>query len=605
MVKNRKGISLTTMVITVMIMLIIMGTLVYSATDSVKIRKINKLYDDLRRLGDSVEVYYLKNGELPIDTGKTEITVNINETKETVTSKKLSFVLKNDQTKVSGKDSFFNPNDYNTSSNNATYKFLKLDLLSNLSLNYPKNDYIINTQSHTIYSFTGLKVGDKTYNSLPIKYKDTGVNTIAMVNGIRVREIEGVSNSNEIYFSTDSENINLRDYLIFDSSENDGLGEPKEVTFTPVNNDYFSVNKEGILTVTNKDIPDGGDNSLTVNVSATNYGNDSAPTKTFRLYASSIDLCQNSNSVDHINLVKEQTSPTYVYSKTSTGETDYKIKKMGYINSKNNFDLTSTSENNEVASATYNSKNSASEKYVVFNSGEKAGTTDLTIQTKDYGLAKDTIKVNVFNFEIYEGSAGSNTNIEKLNFGGIGDSQKTNVKLNFEAPEEFKFDGNSNNVKWSIVKDDRDTLDDSEIVKLTQDSDETKATITPFKIGTTNLKCVVTIEGEKLVEMIVPITVSGIQRQDNQEIIDDTIILQKNIENTVNLKYVFGDNSITSYSFETPTIIPSDDFVVVKNEDNTFSVTYNGKSEVTAILEITVLVGNDEYKDTMNITISN
>ena len=605
MVKNRKGISLTTMVITVMIMLIIMGTLVYSATDSVKIRKINKLYDDLRRLGDSVEVYYLKNGELPIDTGKTEITVNINETKETVTSKKLSFVLKNDQTKVSGKDSFFNPNDYNTSSNNATYEFLKLDLLSNLSLNYPKNDYIINTQSHTIYSFTGLKVGDKTYNSLPIKYKDTGVNTIAMVNGIRVREIEGVSNSNEIYFSTDSENINLRDYLVFDSSENDGLGEPKEVAFTPVNNDYFSVNKEGILTVTNKDIPDGGDNSLTVNVSATNYGNDSVPTKSFRLYASSIDLCQNSNSVDHINLVKEQTSPTYVYSKTSTGETDYKIKKMGYINSKNNFDLTSTSENNEVASATYNSKNNASEKYVVFNSGEKAGTTDLTIQTKDYGLAKDTITVNVFNFEIYEGSAGSNTNIDKLNFGGIGDSQKTNVKLNFEAPEEFKFDGNSNNVKWSIVKDDRDTLDDSEIVKLTQDSDETKATITPLKIGTTNLKCVVTIEGEKLVEMIVPITVSGIQRQDNQEIIDDTIILQKNIENTVNLKYVFGDNSITSYSFETPTIIPSDDFVVVKNEDNTFSVTYNGKSEVTAILEITVLVGNDEYKDTMNITISN
>ena len=604
MVKNRKGISLTTMVITVMIMLIIMGTLVYSATDSVKIRKINKLYDDLRRLGDSVEVYYLKNGELPIDNSKNEITVGNTDTKDTVASKKLSFVLKSDANTVN-KNSFFNPNDYNSSLNKATYKYLKLDLLSNLSLNYPKNDYIINTQSHTIYSFTGLKVGDKTYNSLPIKYKDTGVNTIAMVNGIRVREIEGVSNSNEIYFSTDSENINLRDYLVFDSSENDGLGEPKEVAFTPVNNDYFSVNKEGILTVTNKDIPDGGDNSLTVNVSATNYGNDSAPTKTFRLYASSIDLCQNSNSVDHINLVKEQTSPTYVYSKTSTGETDYKIKKMGYINSKNNFDLTSTSENNEVASATYNSKNNASEKYVVFNSGEKAGTTDLTIQTKDYGLAKDTIKVNVFNFEIYEGSAGSNTNIEKLNFGGIGDSQKTNVKLNFEAPEEFKFDGNSNNVKWSIVKDDRDTLDDSEIVKLTQDSDETKATITPFKIGTTNLKCVVTIEGEKLVEMIVPITVSGIQRQDNQEIIDDTIILQKNIENTVNLKYVFGDNSITSYSFETPTIIPSDDFVVVKNEDNTFSVTYNGKSEVTAILEITVLVGNDEYKDTMNITISN
>ena len=41
MLKNKKGISLTTMVITVMIMFIIMGTLVYSAVDSVKIRKLN------------------------------------------------------------------------------------------------------------------------------------------------------------------------------------------------------------------------------------------------------------------------------------------------------------------------------------------------------------------------------------------------------------------------------------------------------------------------------------------------------------------------------------------------------------------------------------
>ena len=45
MIKSKKGISLSTMVITVLIMLLIMGTLVYSAVDSVKIRKLNKLYN--------------------------------------------------------------------------------------------------------------------------------------------------------------------------------------------------------------------------------------------------------------------------------------------------------------------------------------------------------------------------------------------------------------------------------------------------------------------------------------------------------------------------------------------------------------------------------
>ena len=43
MKKNKKGISLTTMVITIFIMLIIMGTLVYSATDSIKITNYMKI----------------------------------------------------------------------------------------------------------------------------------------------------------------------------------------------------------------------------------------------------------------------------------------------------------------------------------------------------------------------------------------------------------------------------------------------------------------------------------------------------------------------------------------------------------------------------------
>ena len=58
-------------------MSIIIGTLTYSAVDSVKIRKLNKLYDDLRMLQDAVETYYLQHGRLPVDESKDDIVVSL------------------------------------------------------------------------------------------------------------------------------------------------------------------------------------------------------------------------------------------------------------------------------------------------------------------------------------------------------------------------------------------------------------------------------------------------------------------------------------------------------------------------------------------------
>lgn len=601
MMKNKKGISLTTMVITVLIMLIIMGTLIYSASDSVKIRKINKLYEDLRNLNDVVEIYYLKNGELPVDTEKEGITIS---SSQEIKDSKIGFVLKNNVTTVNDQNDFLNPNDYDN--NSATYKFLKLGLLENLSLNYPDNEYIINTKSHTIYSYTGLKIDDKTYNSLPIKYIDTEHSEILSTSSIRMKNVIGISNpaSNTVYFSTNNEKINLKDLLEFDSAENDGKGEPESVTFSMESESkYYTIDentgvlsrKSQIMNVSNF----SSDYNSTVTACAKNYGSDETESISFTVSTCSINMYpddeKNSEPIEYVNLVKKQDNPIYVYEKS---EEKCKLEKNGALNNKNDIMLLENSEDTEIASANYDGSQ------VTYKSGEKAGSTDVTLEVQDYGLAKDTVTVNVFNFQIYEGSAGSNTNIEKLDFGGIGDDQKTNVKLNVEGPNELKFDGIKSKVEWSIVKDDK-SEDDSGIVDLTQDSDDTKATIIPKKVGKTNLRCIVTVENEKLVEMLVPIFVSGIEREDNVDIIDDTISLKVG-EEAINLKYVFGNPSISDYILENPIITPSSDFIVTKNDNDTFKVKYIGtSSETSGILTIVVKVGEEEYKDTMNFVVRN
>ena len=49
MLKDNKGISLTLAVITVLAFIIILSTISFSAVNSVKMRKLNKLYNDCSR----------------------------------------------------------------------------------------------------------------------------------------------------------------------------------------------------------------------------------------------------------------------------------------------------------------------------------------------------------------------------------------------------------------------------------------------------------------------------------------------------------------------------------------------------------------------------
>lgn len=171
MLKNKSGITLTILVITVIIMVLILGTLTYSSVDSVNTKKINNFYSDLRQIRDAVEIYYLKTGNLPVDTSKAYIAANKNETREALVAKEIDFVLKDDMDSVGGHNSFINPNDYVEEENSAMYKFVKLDLLKGITLYNENDEYVVNTESHTIYNYTGINIDNEIYHGLPLQYK--------------------------------------------------------------------------------------------------------------------------------------------------------------------------------------------------------------------------------------------------------------------------------------------------------------------------------------------------------------------------------------------------------------------------------------------------
>lgn len=143
-VRNNKGITLMTEVITVVVFLLILGTITYSSISSIQVRALNNMYADILMIQEKAANYYLKYGEAPI-TG-TNIT-------PTCVSDQLN---KNDD-----------PNGY--------YK-VDFNKLLNVSLNNKQTEadyYYINTKTLTVYYSKGVMIDNlntdtkTTYYTLP------------------------------------------------------------------------------------------------------------------------------------------------------------------------------------------------------------------------------------------------------------------------------------------------------------------------------------------------------------------------------------------------------------------------------------------------------
>jgi len=63
--KNNKGITFISLILTVIVILIITSALIFNTENQIQMRKIQNLSNDIEMLNAKVDEYYLKYGELP------------------------------------------------------------------------------------------------------------------------------------------------------------------------------------------------------------------------------------------------------------------------------------------------------------------------------------------------------------------------------------------------------------------------------------------------------------------------------------------------------------------------------------------------------------
>jgi len=142
--KEEKGITMISLILTVMLLIIITGALVGNSRSTVQLSNFTKLQNDIEALNDRVAAYFVEKGELPIYKDEELLKANL----RTV----LSDMSIND---------------------GEEYYTIDLEEIGNPSLNYGEgyrsfapDRYIINGESHIIYYFKGITYEGKTYHTV-------------------------------------------------------------------------------------------------------------------------------------------------------------------------------------------------------------------------------------------------------------------------------------------------------------------------------------------------------------------------------------------------------------------------------------------------------
>lgn len=178
---NNKGVTLISLILTVIIILILTSAMIFNTKNQLQMRSVQNLSIDIEKLNAKVDEYYLKYGELPKlcnYTSDTNLKLNSIEALRTMIKTSASSNGASLQNEL-------NQNDSNE------YYVIDLEKLGNLSLNYgydeeykslkncdgiTENDdvlinnneieteiYIINGKTHQIYFPHGIFVDNVMY----------------------------------------------------------------------------------------------------------------------------------------------------------------------------------------------------------------------------------------------------------------------------------------------------------------------------------------------------------------------------------------------------------------------------------------------------------
>lgn len=156
-IKQEKGVTMVALVVTVIILLIITNILIYNAKDSIHIKALTNLYNDIDKLREKVSAYYNEYGKIPAEIKYT------NEEQ----LQNLSSVL-------------------STKNDTGDFYVIDLEAMQGITLNYgkdyekAKNDrenansytdlYIINENSHNIFYVQGISITED--NTTKMYYTD-------------------------------------------------------------------------------------------------------------------------------------------------------------------------------------------------------------------------------------------------------------------------------------------------------------------------------------------------------------------------------------------------------------------------------------------------
>lgn len=195
--KNSKGVTLVTLIVTIIVLLIVSNVTIYSVKNNLGIEKLKNMQNDIENLSDKISAYYNQYGTLPIID---EEYTNTNEIKDA------GLINKN--------------------VDKGKFYIIDLSALENLTLTYGKDFknikntsdkntlkdiYIINETSHNIFYVKGIKSdGEMYYTNYTADQVDQEAVNIKYIDNIKIPDgytYIGKTENNEIKIENNEGNI--------------------------------------------------------------------------------------------------------------------------------------------------------------------------------------------------------------------------------------------------------------------------------------------------------------------------------------------------------------------------------------------------------------
>lgn len=225
-IKQEKGVTMVALIVTIIIIFILTGMLVYNAQDSADIQIVTDLYNDIGLLQDKVSEFYEKYGEIPANIKYTNI------------------------------DNLKNANILSASYDTGDFYVIDLEAMEGITLNYGKDYeqvknnpssantytdiYIINENSHNIFYVAGITVSENNSSKTYYTNYDTADSTtinLKYIDGIKIPDnyyYIGKTLDGDIVISTETEEIDISkdNQFIWHKQTTNLIDIPSEIVLT-------------------------------------------------------------------------------------------------------------------------------------------------------------------------------------------------------------------------------------------------------------------------------------------------------------------------------------------------------------------------------------